>query len=52
MGKGSCSLTGGREWDGKVGIRLTDGTARESTASWRNGIMVRVGSRSGNHSGT
>ena len=51
MEKGSRLLTAGREWDGKAGSHLVDGTGRESTISWRDGIMERVGNRSGNRSG-
>ena len=35
MEKGSGLLTAGREWDGKAGSHLVDGTGRESTTFWR-----------------
>ena len=52
MGKVSRLLTTGREWDGKAGSHLVDVTGRESTISWREVIMKRVGNRSRNRSGT
>ena len=52
MGKCSNLLTAGRGWDGKAGSHLIDGTGPDSTISWRDGIMERVGNRSGNLSGT
>ena len=51
MEKHSRLLTAGREWGGKAGSHLVDGTGRESTISW-DGIMERVGNRSGNRWGT
>ena len=49
MGKGSRLFTAGREW--KVGSHLVDGTGWEYTDSWREGIVERIGNRSGTSAG-
>ena len=49
MGKSFRWVTTGREWDGKAGNYLVDGTGRD-TISWPDGIIERVGTRSGNRS--
>lgn len=55
MGKGSRLPTVEREWDGIAGNHLAEGNGRKSTISWldteRDGIMERVGNRSGKSGG-
>ena len=43
MGKDSRLLTAGLECDGKAGSHLVDGTGRESTNSWQDGMGRYLG---------
>ena len=45
-------LTARRKLVGKAGGHLVGGTERESTMTWRQGIIEQFGSRSGNRSET
>ena len=43
MGKCFRLFTAGWEWDGNVGSHLVNGTGRDYTISWRDGIGERIG---------